>query len=192
MSLLSEKLAPLWAAITRVEAQRINVFPATVTSVDPVRIQIDGQTAPLNASPDIGVPVGLGYRVRVIRYGTTHLIVSVMGSTTWQTLSLASGWTNASSSEPAQRRKVGDTVELRGEILSTDGQTGSGNPIAILPTSWHPRRRLRLATGWGPGGHANNITITVEINGTVWSSTGARATRPGNFLDGVRFSTAEA
>ncbi|MGC0251500.1 hypothetical protein [Pseudactinotalea sp. Z1748] len=78
MSLLHEKLAPLWSAINRLQARQMSIFPATVTSVDPVRIRIDGEAQSLAASPDVGVTVGPGDRVRVLRYGTSHLIVARM------------------------------------------------------------------------------------------------------------------
>src|SRR5690625_3283499 len=78
MSLLSEKLAPLWSAINRLQARQMSIFPATVTSVDPVRIRIDGESRSLAATPANGLPVGTGERVRVIRYGTTLLIAARM------------------------------------------------------------------------------------------------------------------
>ena len=78
MSLLSEKLAPIWSAINRLQARQMSIFPATVTSVSPVRIRIDGESQSLAATPDNGLPVGPGDRVRVLRYGTSHLIVARM------------------------------------------------------------------------------------------------------------------
>ena len=75
MSLLSEKLAPLWSAINRLQARQMSIFPATVTSVNPVRIRIDGEAQSLAASPFAGVPVSQGARVRVLRHGTSHTII---------------------------------------------------------------------------------------------------------------------
>ena len=72
---LAETLAPIWAELSSIKKRLPSVSPATVTSVGPVRIQVDGQAAPVAASPDSLVPVGPGDRVRVLRYGTTHLIV---------------------------------------------------------------------------------------------------------------------
>ena len=76
MSLLAEKLAPLWSAINRLQARQMSIFPATVTSIDPVRIRIDGEERSLAASPEVGVPIDLGSRVRVLRYGTSHLVIA--------------------------------------------------------------------------------------------------------------------
>lgn len=72
---LAELLAPVWADIKSVQKRLPSVSAATVTSVGPVRIQVDGQTSPVAASPDTLVPVGPGDRVRVLRYGTTNLIL---------------------------------------------------------------------------------------------------------------------
>ena len=77
---LADELAPLWSAINRLQARQMSIFPATVTSTNPVRIRIDGETRSLAATPDNGLPVGQGERVRVIRYGTTHLIVARMNA----------------------------------------------------------------------------------------------------------------
>lgn len=84
---LAELLAPVWAELGSIKKRLPSVSPATVTSVDPVRIQVDGQGAPVAASPDTLVPVGPGDRVRVLRYGTTHLIIGVNGGTgkPWRT-----------------------------------------------------------------------------------------------------------
>ena len=79
MSLLSEKLAPLWSAINRLQARQMSIFPATITDIDPVRIRIDGESRSLAASPDSLVPAGPGERVRVLRYGTTHMIIGRIG-----------------------------------------------------------------------------------------------------------------
>ena len=72
---LAELLAPVWAELGSIKKRLPSVSAATVTSVVPVRIQVDGQSAPVAASPDTLVPVGPGDRVRVLRYGTTHLIL---------------------------------------------------------------------------------------------------------------------
>lgn len=72
---LAGLLAPVWAELSSIKKRLPSVSPATVTSIDPVRIQVDGQTAPVAASPDSLVPVGPGDRVRVLRYGTTNLIL---------------------------------------------------------------------------------------------------------------------
>ena len=78
MSLLSEKLAPIWSEISKLKARQHSIFPATVTSINPVRIRIDGESQSLAASPDVAEPVGPGDRVRVLRHGTTHLVIARM------------------------------------------------------------------------------------------------------------------
>lgn len=68
-------LGPIRRAILDLRRLMPSVRSATVTSVDPVRIQFDGEAAPVSPSPTTLVPVGPGDRVRVLHYGNTHLIL---------------------------------------------------------------------------------------------------------------------
>src|SRR5690625_5535764 len=56
-----------------------SVRSATVTSINPLRIHLDGEPAPVAATPVTLTSVGPGDRVRVLHYGTTHLILGVIG-----------------------------------------------------------------------------------------------------------------
>src|SRR5690625_7156430 len=56
-----------------------SVRSATVTSINPLRIHLDGEPAPVAATPVTLTSVGPGDRVRVLHYGTTPLILGVIG-----------------------------------------------------------------------------------------------------------------
>ena len=60
---------------------KVSIRPATVTSVDPLRVQFDGDSAPAASTPDTLVPVGPGDRVRVLHHGgTQYTIAGVVGT----------------------------------------------------------------------------------------------------------------
>lgn len=48
----------------------VSLRRAIVTSVDPLRIQFDGETAPVASSPSVLVPCGVGDRVMVAHHGS--------------------------------------------------------------------------------------------------------------------------
>ena len=62
-------------------------------------------------------------------------------------MTLQGGWTHQSG-DPAQYRKVGDNVELRGSVLSTSG-SASGQWIWAVPAgppSYRPPKTTRLGS----------------------------------------------
>lgn len=177
---LTELMAPVWAELKSLSRRVPSVSPATVTSVNPVRIQMDGSGAPLSATPDVGVTVGLGSRVRVIHHGTTHLIVAVVSGHehAWSGLSLTNG---AVAVSVAQARLKGGLVHLRGEV--TFPNDGFDRPLTTLPARYRPPHRMRFAWGWNlPGG--NLPYVGIETDGRLWAS-GTRTTSPGFFLDAI-------
>src|SRR5690625_1849219 len=90
-------LAPIRRAILDLRRLMPSVRSATVTGVNPLRVQFDGETAPVSASPTSLVPVGPGDRVRVLHYGNTDLILGVVGTSTATAHLKASGAHNISN-----------------------------------------------------------------------------------------------
>lgn len=167
---LAETLAPIWAELSSIKKRLPSVSPATVTSVGPVRIQVDGQAAPVAASPDSLVPVGPGDRVRVLRYGTTHLILGQVYTGQWESLpvTVGNGWADESG-RYIHVRRVGGMVEFRCELRRADAASGAS--FTSLPAKYRPARQVWEAAMNTAG---NPILATVEAGGLArmnWGST---------------------
>lgn len=92
----------------------------------------------------------------------------------WRALTLTSGWANATSSFPAQYRKVADIVFLRHLVA------GSGAVIGILPPGYRPTHFVVLPAR-GTGGFA---AVRVATNGHVTLTVGSGSV----YLTSVQFS----
>lgn len=176
-------LAPIRRAILDLRRLMPSVRSATVTGVNPLRVQFDGEAAPVSASPTSLVPVGPGDRVRVLHYGNTDLILGTVGNAAastdpqWTSLTLLNGWESVA---PAQARIIGGLVYLRGEIYGGSTGSGASNRVLLLPTRFRPPQRLRFPAGWGSrliqGAH-----LALETNGELWTNVSAPSS-PGHFL----------
>jgi len=76
---LDRLLDPIRDRLAALESRvrtKASVHSATVTSVDPIRFQLDGEDAPKPITPDALVPVHPGDRVRLLHHGrTTYTII---------------------------------------------------------------------------------------------------------------------
>jgi len=154
---------------------------ATVTATDPLRIRLDGDTAPLPITPtSLAAPL-VGDRVYVGIVNRRVTVLGIVGGATdpsWSTMTPLNGW-NAAGNAPIQVRLVRGFVLIRGEVYGGDGQS-QDYPIFNLPARFRPLRRLRVPAGWGTGaGH-----VGVETNGDVWT-TAVRASTPGISLEAI-------
>lgn len=109
---LNEVLRPIREAILDLRRLMPSVRSATVTGVSPLRVQFDGETAPVSASPTTLVPVGPGDRVRVLHYGNTDLIL---------------GRVSAPSPVVGIRQGVANQEFPGGQVTRYDGFASSGD-----------------------------------------------------------------
>lgn len=163
MSLLSEKLAPLWSAINRLQARQMSIFPATVTNTVPLRIRIDGESQSLAASPSTLVPTSTGDRVRVLRYGTTHLIIGSMGRRIAQE-DIFSDLAPGVSFSHGLAHVRGSDVIMRFSVSGLERSSGSQNEyIGTLTPALHPAVAVPL-----PGYFSNgDVKAAITGSGTV-------------------------
>lgn len=161
-------LAPIRRAILDLRRLMPSVRSATVTGVSPLRIQFDGETAPVSASPTTLVPVGPGDRVRVLHYGNTDLIlgrvntkgipyamaageVTYTAPNSFQSFSLPPGrFTVAPNMQATVRSNAGShsgstirmyafsPTEARFHVRMADGSAGDGVIVAWTATQMTP------------------------------------------------------
>ena len=110
--------------------------------------------------------------------GTAWVEVTCPGA--WTAPTFQNSWVNYDGVEPAQYRKVGDIVELRG--LVKNGTVGETTAIFTLPTGFRPPKRVRIPIV------ANSVFawISVGTDGVVGVGSGSNVWVA---LDAVAFST---
>src|SRR5690625_4192550 len=83
--LLDRALATIREPLAGLESKvrtTASVHSATITSVDPIRFQLDGEDAPKSITPDTLVGVAAGDRVRMLQYSrTSYLVTGKVGGT---------------------------------------------------------------------------------------------------------------
>ena len=174
MTPLDLVLDPIRRAILDLRRLMPSVRAATVTSVNPLRIQMDGPNeAPLSESPTTLVPVGPGDRVRVLHYGTTHLVLgAVSPGIAWKNLTVASGLTGT-----VQYSSSGRAVEMR---IDVSGNMGGDTLITSnsVPPSLRPSGQFPTGPGMGdPAASRREVLLYVETSGQLRVSTPAGTTR---------------
>ena len=96
----------------------------------------------------------------------------------WQNLQFMNSWHNNSSQNPAQYRKVGKTVYLRGLVYN------GGNPN---------RNVAQLPDGYFPTNLVSNLYFITRISGSIQSNPSVQITKqgvltaPSNMTDGQWF-----
>jgi|SRR5690625_1657297 len=121
-------LAPIRRAILDLRRLMPSVRSATVTGVNPLRVQFDGETAPVSASPTTLVPVGPGDRVRVLHYGNTDLILGRV-NTNGVPYAMAAGQV----------------------VVEVAGATGGSTPVTFPPGRFSTTPRIQLTKASGGG-----------------------------------------
>lgn len=148
---LEPALAPIRAALRRLSI-RLDAKPTlrqgTVTSVGPVRVQLDGDTAPTPLTPRLLTPVAPGDRVTVAHSGRDLTVIGVIGGLVRHfsgVIAPAPGVTVVSSTALSIAGGLG--VILNARLEDVTAPSGSGNvevgtltPPELRPdryTDWH-------------------------------------------------------
>jgi len=152
---------------------------ATVTSVNPLRIQLDApDTAPLPFTPDSLIPlseltVGVRVWVQLTQPAdmTAQRYALIVGSggggdTGWITPTFQNAWVNYGSPyAPAGYRMLGGVLYLRGLVksgtVSTDQTATSPATIFTLPAQYRPAYQMMLVT------YSNNAIGRCDVMATT-------------------------
>lgn len=129
-----DPLAKIRAAILDLRRRMPSVRSATVTSINPLRIHLDGEPAPVAATPVTLTSVGPGDRVRVLHYGTTHLILGVIGGSGTMLLDEIS--LSGSSGDSAEHRlhvPAGMYGRFRKYTIDVMGSTDAVDSAGVRP-----------------------------------------------------------
>ena len=135
---------------------------ATVTTVDPLTVTLDGETEALAGEPSrLIVPIA-GDRVLVAMRGRRAIVMgsASAGDTGWVTLSLENSWVDYGTvyGTPAVRR-IGNQVWMRGLVKS-----GSAATCTTLDAQFRPANYY-IATSQSAG--VNGQRVNVSSDGTV-------------------------
>lgn len=138
---------------------------AIVTAVDATPGTVDCGAIRARRLPTYLVPA-VGDQIVITRSGSGNwLAVGTLSATsgTWQTLTLASGYSNPGHGYTASYLREGRRVTLRGRIGANTGTIASGATIATLPAAIRPADSAVI--GWAAprnGGASDNL-IRMEI-----------------------------
>lgn len=157
------------------------VLLGTITAASPVRVQLDGDTAPVGYSPPCLYTPALNERVLVLAWGSQIAIVGPASGPaptpepSWAACSFytANGFTQVSGTDKAQEREVGGFVGIRGAFQQTTAGGNFGNGILVgLPQS-----PVTQMVGWGQwqtGGRAALIIAAgdTEVVADITASSG--------------------
>lgn len=177
---LARRLSPV---DNRTAKQPKQTFPGGLGTVS--ALNMDGSIgvvyngAPIPCQPVAGYVASIGDRVLVVVVGTINFAWSVVKTTPWAPLAALynSGWSDNTGGNPlGSWRRVGDEVELRGNILG-----GSGT-ICTLPPAAVPTGVRQLLT---TGGSFSACCIHVDASGDLIFDSGDSAAV---WLDNIRYS----
>jgi hypothetical protein len=171
---VSHETAALTAAAQQVvaDAKRLGLIwtlqNATVTSTNPVKVEMDGDNVSIQVASMIG-SVSLGLRVYVIQVPPAgNFIVGFVGpvSARWQTMSLLNGWTNPGGGNvSAQYRVVSsppNTLQLVGVINA--GTITNATTVATLSTGFNPSGNIYFPVATLPPGFGTAVSPSLLID----------------------------
>jgi hypothetical protein len=95
-----------------------------------------------------------------------------------------SPWANVQYNMPAQYRRVGDEVQLRGLLYNP---SASGTNVVLVPVGFRPTQELRIALGC-TGGINNMMCVGMSVDGVLKAYPATGGWPSYLFLDGFRFS----
>lgn len=159
---------------------RVQPTYGTITSVSPVGVRLDGETAVLEYAPPCLYAPTMGDRVWCLVWGTQIVIVGPVGGPTitspaWELCSFYSpnGFAQSSGSDKAQERQNGDRYEFRGSFRRTAAGGGFGNGIFVgVPQS--PQTQHVGIAQWQSGARCDLIIAagTTEVVADITASSG--------------------
>jgi len=144
-------LAPLLDAV-RPRPVDVPAFRfGTVTGLSPVRVRLDGDTAPVASSPVLLAPVATGDRVQVMIYRRQMTVTGVVNSGRVVTVQIDPAFTVSGWRVVAH----GSLVTVFGEFTKKAGTIASGDVLARITTL--APSGVRTHTGQG----VNSVTAKV-------------------------------
>jgi hypothetical protein len=147
----------------------------TVTSTNPIKVQMDGDAVSILVTSMVGV-VSLKQRVYIIQVppagnfivGTVNL--SKVSDGSWASMTLLNGWTNVGSAEvTAQYRLVPsppNTLQIVGEIVA--GTITDGTVIANLNDGFRPIHSVTFPLACNPTNRAAVLRMTSAGDLTIF------------------------
>jgi hypothetical protein len=145
----------------------------TVTSTNPIKVQMDGDTVSILVTSMVGV-VALKQRVYIIQVPPAgNFIVGFVGTVAdqWQQMSLLNGWANAGGGNIAAQYRVvsspPNTLQLIGVINA--GTITNATAIALLPAGFNPNGNLYFPVTTFPGGFgtATSPALLIAPSGSL-------------------------
>lgn len=152
---------------------------ATVTATNPIRIRMDGDTAPLPVSVLSLVSPRVGDRVSVRVEGTMRIVDGILGGphdTGWQTPTLLAN-TTGETSHPPRVREVGGVQWWEGSIVTPSSWAAGWTAVAAVPEGLTvPAAASIIAPSVGSGGATAKLAIYHWDSSHIqlWTSTAGR------------------
>lgn len=166
-------LSPLLAAMPDPAPAGVSLRRATVTAVGPLRIQFDGESAPVASTPATIVPVGPGDRVLVAHHGRTQAtILGVIGTSgvPWR---VAAGTTTITGTGETT---AGAETDLPGRFTRTPIVTVTAHTSVYIAYRGGGTSSSRVSVGvrrYDGGVIATGTSILVDWTATQMSPTSA-------------------